>query len=189
MRYQRIPLQLAGLIWTLVLLLGGHPVSAASNTWILVDTDDSTLTVMKGDRKWQVFEDVAFGRYGKTYFKKRGDNKTPLGRFTITWLNPDTRYHRFMGLSYPDIDSASRALEDGRIGEQQWQAIRRASEARKTPPQHTPLGGLIGIHGVGKGDSKIHRQYNWTNGCIALTNEQIDQLAKWAKIGTTVEIR
>ena len=161
----------------------------AGDVWILVDTRASTLSVMEGDREQLVFEDIAIGRYGKTYFKHRGDNKTPLGRFTITWTKPDTRYHRFLGLSYPDLESASRALQEGRIEEEQWQAIRRAEAAGKTPPQDTPLGGYIGIHGVGAGDPEVHRQYNWTNGCIALTNEQIDRLAKWARIGTPVEIR
>jgi murein L,D-transpeptidase YafK len=170
------------------LLLAGSSV-LAGDVWILVDTRASTLSVMEGDREKLVFEDIAIGRYGKTYFKRRGDNKTPLGRFAITWMKPNTRYHRFLGLSYPDLDAASRALQDGRIEEEQWQAIRRAAAARKTPPQDTPLGGYIGIHGVGAGDPEVHRQYNWTNGCIALTNEQIDRLAKWAKIGTPVEIR
>ena len=59
----------------------------------------------------------------------------------------------------------------------------------KTPPQDTPLGGQIGIHGIGNGDQDIHHNYNWTNGCIALTNEQIDQLGKWIKPGVLVNIR
>jgi lipoprotein-anchoring transpeptidase ErfK/SrfK len=62
-------------------------------------------------------------------------------------------------------------------------------QAGKTPPQHTPLGGYIGIHGVGSGDPEVHRAYNWTNGCVALTNAQIDILAEWARAGTPVEIR
>ena len=49
--------------------------------------------------------------------------------------------------------------------------------------------GNIGIHGVGSGDLDVHREYNWTNGCVALTNAQIDILAQWAHIGTPVEIR
>ncbi|MCP5245074.1 MAG: L,D-transpeptidase, partial [Burkholderiales bacterium] len=47
----------------------------------------------------------------------------------------------------------------------------------------------IGIHGIGRGDPEIHDQFHWTNGCIALTNEQIDQLGKWLKPGVMVKIR
>jgi murein L,D-transpeptidase YafK len=178
----------AALFFGCFLLLAGYS-AMAGDIWILVDTRTSTLSVMEGDRVKVVFEDIAIGRYGKTYFKRRGDNKTPLGRFTITWTKPNTRYHRFLGLDYPDLDAASRALQDGRIEEEQWQAIRRAAAAGQTPPQDTPLGGYIGIHGLGAGDPEVHRQYNWTNGCVALTNEQIDRLVKWVKIGTPVEIR
>jgi murein L,D-transpeptidase YafK len=112
-----------------------------------------------------------------------------LGKFRIGWTNKNTRYHRFLGLTYPDLPAADRALVDGRIDEPQWQAIRRASEAGKVPSQHTPLGGMIGIHGIGDGDLTVHRDFNWTNGCVALTNEEIDELLQWVKIGTPVEIR
>ena len=78
---------------------------------------------------------------------------------------------------------------DGDITEAQWQAIRRASAANRRPPQDTALGGYIGIHGTGDGDLRIHSEYNWTNGCIALTNEQIDRLLDWVRVGTPVEIR
>ena len=48
---------------------------------------------------------------------------------------------------------------------------------------------MIGIHGIGNGDIEVHKEYNWTNGCVALTNEEIDELVKWINIGTPVEIR
>ena len=48
---------------------------------------------------------------------------------------------------------------------------------------------MIGIHGIGDGDRGVHRDFNWTNGCVALTNEEIDELLRWVKIGTPVEIR
>ena len=88
-----------------------------------------------------------------------------------------------------DLPAADRALVDGRIDEAQWQAIRRADQAGEVPSQNTPLGGMIGIHGIGDGDRGVHRDFNWTNGCVALTNEEIDELLRWVKIGTPVEIR
>jgi lipoprotein-anchoring transpeptidase ErfK/SrfK len=176
---------LAGL---LVLLPVAFEASAAG-VRIYIDTHARTLQVLEGDRVIATFNGIAIGRFGKTYYKMRGDNKTPLGNFRIGWIGKQSRYHRFLGLTYPDMDAADRALVDGRIDEEQWQQIRRAAQAGKTPPQDTPLGGLIGIHGVGSGDLEVHREYNWTNGCIALTNAQIDLLAEWAKVGTPVEIR
>ena len=60
------------------------------------------------------------------------------------------------------------------------------------PPQNTRLGGYIGIHGVGevtREKMKIHRAVNWTDGCIALTNKDINTLRKYVSIGTPVIIR
>jgi murein L,D-transpeptidase YafK len=163
--------------------------AAANEVWLRVDTRDATLTVMKGDKAQTVFRNIAIGRFGKTYFKRKGDEKTPLGRFTIAWIPHKSQYHRFLGLDYPDLRRADRALVDGEITEAQWQAIRRATRAGKRPPQDTPLGGYIGIHGTGAGDPRIHGKFNWTSGCIALTNDQIDRLAQWVQLGTRVEIR
>jgi murein L,D-transpeptidase YafK len=165
------------------------PHAQAANTRIIVDTRTETLTVMRGNAVVRIFPDIAIGRYGKTYFKRQGDNKTPLGSYRIGWINRESRYHVFLGLTYPDRPAADRALQKERISESQWQEIRRAQEAGKPPPQDTPLGGYIGIHGLGQGDLTLHQQYNWTNGCVALTNAQIDQLLQWARVGTPVEIR
>ena len=161
----------------------------AGSTRIVIDTGTETLTVMRGDNVVKIFPDIAIGRYGKTYFKRQGDNKTPLGNYRIGWINRDSRYYIFLGLTYPDQPAADRGLVDERISEAQWQEIRRALKAGKIPPQQTLLGGYIGIHGLGQGDMTVHQQYNWTNGCVALTNAQIDQLLQWARIGTPVEIR
>ncbi|MBS0298671.1 MAG: L,D-transpeptidase [Gammaproteobacteria bacterium] len=157
--------------------------------WIDVDTVEHTLSVMRGDTVQSVFKNVAIGRFGTTWSKMTKDDKTPLGSFRIGWINEKSRYYRFFGLNYPNLDTAKRALDENRIDEETWFSIVRAKSMGKSPPQNTPLGGHIGIHGIGRGDREIHHQYNWTNGCIALTNEQIDQLSKWIKPGVLVNIR
>ena len=172
-----------------LLLLPAVPALADDEIRLLVDTDSRTLSVLQEGREVDRFEDIAIGRFGTTWFKRRGDNQTPLGQFTIRRITTDTRYHLFMGLDFPDLEAASRALEEGAISEDEWRAIRRALQAGKTPPQNTALGGLIGIHGIGAGDPEIHTEFNWTNGCVALTNEQVDRLRRWVRIGTPVEIR
>ena len=181
-------LKMPALSGLLVMALTSSPV-LAGEIRVFIDTESDTLQVLNGDTVIKSYENIAIGRYGKTYFKVRGDNKTPLGKFRIGWKNGSTHYHRFLGLTYPDLPAADRALVDGRIDESQWQAIRRASVAGKVPSQKTPLGGMIGIHGIGAGDRGVHQDFNWTNGCVALTNEEIDELLQWVKIGTPVEIR
>ncbi len=65
------------------------------------------------------------------------------------------------------------------------QAVRH----HRIPPQNTPLGGQLGIHGLGRGDLDIQRTINWTNGCVALTNHDIRRLGQWVHVGTRVIIR
>lgn len=184
------------ILYLAILLIGlfGLPgmlssVWADNGIWIDVDTTAHTLSVMQGDTTQAVFKNVAIGRYGTTWSKMTKDDKTPLGRFRVGWINEKSRYYRFFGLNYPNLDTAKRALDENRITEETWLSILEAKSMGKTPPQNTPLGGHIGIHGIGRGDQEIHHQYNWTNGCIALTNEQIDQLGKWIKPGILVNIR
>ena len=164
-------------------------VRANNGIWIDVDTTEHTLSVMQGDTIHAVFKNVAIGRYGTTWSKMTKDDKTPLGKFRIGWVNEKSRYYRFFGLNYPNIDTAKRALDENRITRETWLSILEAKSMGKPPPQDTPLGGHIGIHGIGRGDQEIHHEYNWTNGCIALTNEQIDQLSKWIRLGVLVNIR
>ena len=173
----------------LTLFVFSVPARADKSIWIDVDTTEQILRVMQGDTVQEVYKNVAIGRYGTTWSKVTLDDKTPLGKFRIGWINEKSRYHRFFGLDYPNRDTAERALNEKRIDVDTWFSIMKADVMGRTPPQNTTLGGYIGIHGIGRGDKDVHYQYNWTNGCIALTNEQIDQLGRWLKPGVMVNIR
>lgn len=169
-------------------LLAASP-ARAGETWLDVDTANLTLTVMEGDSVAQTFEGIAIGRNGVSSSRQLGDQTTPLGTYRIRRINTDSRYHLFFGFDYPTMEQATAALKARRITSEQWQAINLAHLRGSEPPADTPLGGHIGIHGIGSGDPKIHEDYNWTEGCIALTNEQIDQLAPSIKPGTRVVVR
>ena len=163
--------------------------AAAAQPWLLVDTDVLTLTVMQDEQPQLTLHNLAIGRYGATTEKIRGDNMTPLGRFRITHVDRDTAFHRFVGLSYPDAERANSGRRQGDVSERELQAILATHRRGKAPPQNTALGGHIGIHGLGKADPGLHETMNWTRGCVAITNRQIDSLLPWLHIGMTVEIR
>ncbi|HET6565659.1 MAG TPA: L,D-transpeptidase, partial [Xanthomonadales bacterium] len=169
-------------------LLPGQPV-IAGETWLDVDTGKLTLSVMDGEVVSRTFEGIAIGRNGVSSFRQVGDQTTPLGSFRIRRIKTDSRYHLFFGFDYPNMDQATAALRAKRITSEQWQAINLAHIQGREPPANTPLGGYIGIHGIGSGDPAIHEDFNWTEGCIALTNEQIDELARSVKVGTRVVVR
>ena len=175
----------------LLLYLLGLPFTGVADDeiWLLVDTESLTLEVKKGDRTVEKMDNIAIGRNGAGFKTHRGDNITPLGLYRIGWINQKSPYYRFFGLSYPSVGNATIALEQGIIDPATFDSIVSAHHNRRVPPQNTKLGGQIGIHGLGKGDEKIHKTMNWTHGCIALTNHQIDRLSRWIKEEIIVKVK
>lgn len=113
--------------------------------------------------------------------EREGDRKTPEGTFYVCTRNAASRFHKFMGLSYPGPADAERGLRARMISRAEHDAILEAHRKRECPPWKTALGGEVGIHGGG-----IDR--DWTLGCIAVTNEAIDELWAALKMGDPVVI-
>lgn len=157
--------------------------------YLLVDTAQKTLRLRKDGATKAEFKQLALGSGGAGIKRRRGDNITPLGKFTIGWINPASKFKLFIGLNYPSLEYAERGLREGVIKQKDFDRIRSAVEKGKQPPQNTPLGGLIGIHGIGKGSLEIHHLIDWTDGCIALDNKQIEQLRALVRPGMLVIIR
>lgn len=155
----------------------------------MVDTQKLQLTVKQGMRTLKVFNNIAIGRKGAGFKTHVGDDITPIGEFRIAWINDKSPYYRFFGFNYPNRHNADEGMAWGLIDRSTRQQIIAAHDAGKIPPQNTVLGGQIGIHGLGAADEEIHRLMNWTHGCIALTNEQIDTLSRYLKIGVRVEVK
>ena len=174
-------------VFFLVILVCG--VQANAQPWVLIDTKARSLTVFDGDRPVEVFGNIALGSKGAGIKRRRGDDKTPIGMFRVGWFNEKSTFSLFIGLDYPNMDYAEQAYKEKRIDDYTYYSIRSALEEGRTPPQNTLLGGAIGIHGLGQGDPNIHAQFDWTNGCVALTNQQIWRLSQWVEVGTWVEIR
>lgn len=164
-------------------------LAQSDEEWLLIDVSTLTLSVMRGDSALQIYENIAIGSNGATRQKRAKDEKTPLGDFKISGIGSSRHFHMFLAIDYPNIDHAQRALQDGRIGAEEYRSLREAWVTGKSPPQDTRLGGHLGIHGIGSGSLEIHNNVNWTDGCIAVTNEQVEELAGWVRVGSRVSIR
>ena len=166
------------------------PVMAKSGgtAWVLVDVNEHTLTVYDKGKLQEQFKNISLGRGGVGFSRQQGDGKTPLGQFQVSWVNRNSRYYLFFGLDFPNLDYAHRAFTTNLINATELAAITSAFNEHRQPPQNTKLGGYIGIHGVGQGDIEVHNRFNWTDGCVALTNQQIERLSQWVQIGTNVVI-
>jgi len=113
-----------------------------------------------------------------------GDGKTPEGSFYVCTKNPNSKFHLALGVSYPDENAAQEALEKGRITSQQFDSIVSAQRNKKRPPWDTPLGGFIMIHGEHPDD----KTGDWTAGCVAVTNTEMEILFAAAQLGDEIDI-
>jgi tetratricopeptide (TPR) repeat protein len=135
---------------------------------ILIEKKERRLTLISKDKVLKRYK-IALGGNPNGPKEKQGDNKTPEGTYIIDSKIRDSRYHLSLHISYPNEKDKKRARELG-----------------------VSPGGDIMIHGLKNGFSWIgdlHKDYDWTKGCIAVTDEEIEEIAKLVPNGTVVEIK
>lgn len=147
---------------------------------VVVHKAARSLELFDGDRLVKTYR-IALGTNPLDPKRKEGDGCTPEGGYYFCTKNERSRYHLFVGLSYPNVEDADRGLRAGLITRAQHDAIAKAIQARKRPPWETRLGGEIGLHGGGMGS-------DWTAGCVALSNEEIEELFLLLDLGDEVVI-
>ncbi len=123
---------------------------------------------------------------------RQGDNKTPEGQFFICTRNSTTSaFHIFLGLSYPALQDAQRGLQSKQISRREYDSIRSRLSSRQTPLWETKLGGWIGIHGgadapFAQRKKRERGRLDWTAGCIAVTDAEIEELHSASQMRTPV---
>jgi murein L,D-transpeptidase YafK len=165
--------------------------AAPRDTYEIQVIKSKRLLLIKHGSKVEKEFRVASGKGGKGDKRKLGDRKTPVGIYRIVELKDSEKFHRFLRLSYPNVKDAIYGLRNKMITRAEFDAIVAAARSGVIPPQDTPLGGAIGIHGLGdeSGDRLyLHLGTDWTEGCIALTNEQVEEVMKYVDVGTKVVI-
>lgn len=148
-----------------------------------------TLTLYKGSAPVKTYRAVFGKGYADGDKERYGDRRTPEGEFYICSMNTSKRFYKFMGLSYPGLKHADQGLRKGILSPSEHQAIQQAIAERRQPSWETRLGGAIGIHGrlVENAAAQQNRE-NWTDGCIALANVDVDELFSILAVGTPVTI-
>lgn len=141
-------------------------------TLVYIDKSDHKLELRAGSRVIKTYK-VAIGIGGMGPKQFEGDMTTPVGHYKVT-----TRFrplfHQFIGVSYPNDDDRTR-----------YAALKRQGKV----PDGRGVGFGIGIHGVGSRKlSGIHKQEDWTHGCIAMDDDEIDEFGSLVPEGTAIEI-
>jgi murein L,D-transpeptidase YafK len=134
------------------------------------------VRVLKAERRLLLFRGeqllaayrVALGSQPEGHKERRGDGRTPEGSYVLDWRQSESEFHRGIHISYPNAQDRARAAAAG----------------------VSPGGGVM-IHGLPNGLGEIgadHAAGDWTKGCIAVTNEEMNEIWQAVPDGTPIEI-
>lgn len=134
---------------------------------VVVTKSKAKMVLMRNGKVMRQYR-IAMGDRPKGHKLKEGDQRTPEGRYILDYKKSDSAYYRAIHISYPNDEDKLRAKALG-----------------------ISPGGQIMIHGQNPNSSltpEEAQKFNWTDGCIAITNRQMDEL--WGSIepGTPIEI-
>lgn len=139
--------------------------------------DIDLVRVLKAERKLQLLSSsvvqkefkVALGGSPVGHKQTEGDQKTPEGNYVLDYKKSDSAFYKAIHISYPNAEDAARAKKQG-----------------------VSPGGQIMIHGQKNGLgwlSGVSQSFDWTNGCVALSNADMEEVWKSVKSGTRIELR
>jgi murein L,D-transpeptidase YafK len=135
---------------------------------MVVEKQKHTLTLFQSGVAVRTYQ-IALGKQPTGDKERIGDNKTPEGVFYIDFRNAQSKYHKALHISYPDAAHKQRANALG-----------------------VAAGGDIMIHGLPPAYAALgaaHREFDWTNGCIAVTDEEIEEIWKAVPNGAAIQIK
>jgi murein L,D-transpeptidase YafK len=124
--------------------------------------------LLRDDRVVRDYQ-VALGTNPKGPKRRNGDGRTPEGRYRLDWRIEESRFYRAIHVSYPNEQDREYARGAG-----------------------VPPGGGVMIHGLPDGESWVgglHREFDWTNGCIGVTDDEMEEIWELVDDGTPIEIR
>ena len=134
---------------------------------VFVDKSARTLQLLSDDKVIKSYH-IALGGNPIGHKQQQGDQRTPVGNYTLDYKNEKSGYYRSIHVSYPNAADKARAKSRG-----------------------VSAGGDIMIHGQKNGFGAfgiLNQQRDWTEGCMAVTNDEMDEIMAAVKIGTAIEI-
>ena len=135
---------------------------------VLVVKSEKRLYLLKDGERYASFP-VVFGGDPKGHKEQQGDQRTPEGRYTLDYKNANSNFYRSIHISYPNRQDRAHAQKLG-----------------------VDPGGDIKIHGQANGwgwASPVMQLFSWTDGCVALSNSNMDKVWEAIDPGTPIEIR
>lgn len=134
---------------------------------VKVDKSERKMYLLEGQKVVKEYH-VALGANPKGHKQQEGDKKTPEGTYVLDYKKQDSSFYRSIHISYPNEQDKKKAKKKG-----------------------VSPGGFIMIHGQKNGFSLFStatQKFNWTDGCIALTDSEMDEFMVLVKVGTKIQI-
>ena len=146
------------------------PLAAADKraTAIVVEKEARRLTLLQGDRVIRTYR-ASLGGSPIGHKQREGDSRTPEGQYTIDGKNSRSRFHLSLHISYPDAKDRALAAKNS-----------------------VPPGSDIMVHGLPNGLGflgALHLRRDWTDGCIAVTNAEMEEIWALVDTGTPIQIK
>lgn len=162
-------MNIRSLVALLLVTLFSNALSAVEKAdLVLVEKGKSELSLLRSGQVIAKYH-VVFGADPVGHKLQEGDNKTPEGRYMLDFKKPNSAYYKAFHVSYPNSNDVERARAAG-----------------------VSPGGNIMVHGQKNGfgwAAAIAQEFNWTQGCIAMTNEDMDAMWLLVDAGTPIEIK
>jgi|GEM_PF-480636 lipoprotein-anchoring transpeptidase ErfK/SrfK len=147
------------------------PAKAATPDLVLVEKAAKKLMLIKSGQVIREYP-IALGKNPVGHKREMGDGRTPEGRYTLDWRNPESKFYRSIHISYPN-----------------QQDIAQAQARNKHPGEHIMIhGSPAWVPSVEWAKNWLHKE-DWTEGCIAVTNDIMDEIWNMVADGTPIEIR
>ncbi len=179
---------LASFLAGLGLLLGWAYAKEMSSKCVVIDKGIHRMFLYRDGKVIESYA-VSLGIDSVSPKHRRGDKSTPEGCYYVTCKKPESKFYKFLGLSYPNNVDAWLGLRKRFISSREYRSIANAISAGGQPPACTSLGSGIGIHGGGVyrncGKNMVR---DWTEGCIAVNNHAMDVIYSFCDVGDMVII-
>ncbi len=149
-------------------LAAGQTLSSAKVDYVMVKKKERTLVLMSQGKVLKTYK-VALGGDPVGAKTRQGDHKTPEGVYRLDRRNAQSKFYKSIHISYPDAKDNARARKLG-----------------------VSPGGDVYVHGLPNGYKWVgasHRLKDWTDGCVAVTDEEIDEIWRMVPDGTPIEIK
>ncbi|HEY3698985.1 MAG TPA: L,D-transpeptidase family protein [Spongiibacteraceae bacterium] len=159
-------MKIAVFIGVFLFALSSHALDKADA--VLVKKSEKTLYLLREGRVLKQYK-IMLGPKPKGPKLQEGDERTPEGYYTLDWKNPNSSFYKSIRVSYPNVNDSARAQK-----------------------YNVDPGNAIMLHGMKNSwNEKTARQalkFNWTDGCIAVKNSDMDEIWEAVDIGTPIEI-